>query len=164
MATASSSGLSSLGRKKKAPGLMDQIGNFFGGDKKRKSKVRKGESLICFKDTPLKYYGLFLCSVLIWGTIVWLMVLADCDLQEFVTSFCFNLLRFDVIFLFSCDVPKFMTFSWNVLICEWMALKATFRHWITDLGVVWDWCSAKRLWLSHWNNCFVIVSTTIKCH
>ncbi|XP_014023385.1 myelin basic protein-like isoform X5 [Salvelinus fontinalis] len=38
MATASSSGLSSLGRKKKAPGLMDQIGNFFGGDKKRKSK------------------------------------------------------------------------------------------------------------------------------
>ncbi|KAJ7985161.1 hypothetical protein DPEC_G00349210 [Dallia pectoralis] len=38
MATASSSGLSGLGRKKKAPGLMDQIGNFFGGDKKRKSK------------------------------------------------------------------------------------------------------------------------------
>ncbi|XP_035601477.1 myelin basic protein-like isoform X4 [Oncorhynchus keta] len=38
MATASSSGLSSLGRKKKSPGLMDQIGNFFGGDKKRKSK------------------------------------------------------------------------------------------------------------------------------
>lgn len=79
---------------------MDQIGNFFGGDKKRKSKVRKGESLICFKDTPLKYYGLFLCSVLIWGTIVWLMVLADCDLQEFVTSFCFNLLRFDVFSFF----------------------------------------------------------------
>uniref|UniRef100_A0A8K9X5I0 Myelin basic protein n=1 Tax=Oncorhynchus mykiss TaxID=8022 RepID=A0A8K9X5I0_ONCMY len=45
-----------------APGLMDQIGNFFGGDKKRKSKVRKSESLICFKDTPLKYHGLFLCS------------------------------------------------------------------------------------------------------
>jgi hypothetical protein len=46
MATASSSGLSSLGRKKKAPGLMDQIGNFFGGDKKRKSKVRKGERFV----------------------------------------------------------------------------------------------------------------------
>ncbi|CAG14557.1 unnamed protein product [Tetraodon nigroviridis] len=36
MATAGSSG---LGRKKKNPGLMDQIGQFFGGDKKKRSKV-----------------------------------------------------------------------------------------------------------------------------
>lgn len=41
MATASTSGQSSfgLGRKKKNPGLMDQIGLFFGGDKKKRSKV-----------------------------------------------------------------------------------------------------------------------------
>ncbi|XP_056876518.1 myelin basic protein-like isoform X4 [Takifugu flavidus] len=40
MATASTSGQSSfgLGRKKKNPGLMDQIGQFFGGDKKKRSK------------------------------------------------------------------------------------------------------------------------------
>ncbi|KAA0710230.1 hypothetical protein E1301_Tti016910 [Triplophysa tibetana] len=40
MATASTSGQSTfgLGRKKKAPGILDQIGNFFGGDKKRKGK------------------------------------------------------------------------------------------------------------------------------
>lgn len=36
MATASTSGQS---RKKKNPGLMDQIGQFFGGDKKKRSKV-----------------------------------------------------------------------------------------------------------------------------
>lgn len=43
MASASSSAQAAfgLGRKKKNPTLMDQIGNFFGGDKKRKSKVRK---------------------------------------------------------------------------------------------------------------------------
>ncbi|KAM6903992.1 myelin basic protein isoform 2-T2 [Lycodopsis pacificus] len=35
MATASTSG---LGRKKKNPGLMDQITKFFGGDKKKRSK------------------------------------------------------------------------------------------------------------------------------
>ncbi|KAK3532450.1 hypothetical protein QTP86_018459 [Hemibagrus guttatus] len=35
MATAGTSG---LGRKKKAPGLMDQIGKFFGGDKKKRGK------------------------------------------------------------------------------------------------------------------------------
>ncbi|KAL0962596.1 hypothetical protein UPYG_G00342240 [Umbra pygmaea] len=35
MATASTSGQS---RRKKAPGLMDQIGTFFGGDKKKRSK------------------------------------------------------------------------------------------------------------------------------
>ncbi|XP_063755892.1 myelin basic protein isoform X5 [Eleginops maclovinus] len=41
MATASTSGQSSfgLGRKKKKPGLMDQITKFFGGDKKKRSKV-----------------------------------------------------------------------------------------------------------------------------
>uniref|UniRef100_UPI0037E82208 myelin basic protein isoform X4 n=1 Tax=Semicossyphus pulcher TaxID=241346 RepID=UPI0037E82208 len=40
MATASTSGQSTfgLGRKKKAPGLMDQITKFFGGDKKKRSK------------------------------------------------------------------------------------------------------------------------------
>ncbi|XDV34219.1 hypothetical protein PO909_004400 [Leuciscus waleckii] len=40
MATASTSGQSpfGLGRKKKAPGLLDQIGRFFGGDKKKKGK------------------------------------------------------------------------------------------------------------------------------
>ncbi|XP_019959961.1 myelin basic protein isoform X7 [Paralichthys olivaceus] len=40
MATASSSGQSAfgLGRKKKNPGLMDQISKFFGGDKKKRSK------------------------------------------------------------------------------------------------------------------------------
>ncbi|XP_046691248.1 myelin basic protein isoform X2 [Silurus meridionalis] len=35
MATAGTSG---LGRRKKAPGLMDQIGKFFGGDKKKRGK------------------------------------------------------------------------------------------------------------------------------
>ena len=42
MASASSSAQAAfgLGRKKKTPTLMDQIGTFFGGDKKRKSKVR----------------------------------------------------------------------------------------------------------------------------
>ncbi|KAJ8000296.1 hypothetical protein DPEC_G00203360 [Dallia pectoralis] len=35
MATSSTSGQS---RRKKAPGLMDQIGTFFGGDKKKRSK------------------------------------------------------------------------------------------------------------------------------
>ncbi|XP_051520415.1 myelin basic protein-like isoform X2 [Myxocyprinus asiaticus] len=40
MATASTSGQSAfgLGRKKRAPGLLDKIGRFFGGDKKRKGK------------------------------------------------------------------------------------------------------------------------------
>ncbi|XP_023126898.1 myelin basic protein isoform X5 [Amphiprion ocellaris] len=40
MATASTSGQSAfgLGRKKKNPGLMDQISRFFGGDKKKRSK------------------------------------------------------------------------------------------------------------------------------
>ncbi|XP_051247527.1 uncharacterized protein mbpa isoform X1 [Dicentrarchus labrax] len=40
MATASTSGQSTfgLGRKKKTPGLMDQISKFFGGDKKKRSK------------------------------------------------------------------------------------------------------------------------------
>lgn len=43
MASASSSAQAAfgLGRRKKSPGLLDQIGKFFGGDKKRKSKVRK---------------------------------------------------------------------------------------------------------------------------
>lgn len=41
MATASTSGQSPFGlsRKKRAPGLLDQIGRFFKGDKKRKGKV-----------------------------------------------------------------------------------------------------------------------------
>ncbi|KAJ8288351.1 hypothetical protein COCON_G00010100 [Conger conger] len=45
MATASTSGQATfgLGRRKKNPGLLDQIGKFFGGDKKRKSKVRDEE-------------------------------------------------------------------------------------------------------------------------
>ena len=41
MASASSSAASAafgLGRRKKNPGLLDQIGNFFGGDKKKKGK------------------------------------------------------------------------------------------------------------------------------
>ncbi|XP_029513811.1 myelin basic protein isoform X2 [Oncorhynchus nerka] len=40
MATASTSGQSSFGlsRRKKAPGLMDQISTFFGGDKHKKGK------------------------------------------------------------------------------------------------------------------------------
>ncbi|KAF0024321.1 hypothetical protein F2P81_023123 [Scophthalmus maximus] len=40
MATASTSGQSTfgLGRKKKNPGLMDQISKFFGGEKKKRSK------------------------------------------------------------------------------------------------------------------------------
>ncbi|XP_043973766.1 myelin basic protein-like isoform X3 [Gambusia affinis] len=40
MASASSSAQAAfgLGRKKKNPGLLDQIGKFFGGDKKRKGK------------------------------------------------------------------------------------------------------------------------------
>ena len=43
MASASGSGQAAfgLGRRKKNPGLLDQIGKFFGGDKKRKAKVRK---------------------------------------------------------------------------------------------------------------------------
>ncbi|RXN34442.1 myelin basic -like isoform X2 [Labeo rohita] len=46
MATASTSGQSpfGLGRKKRSPGLLDQIGRFFGGDKKR-----KGKSISCPK-------------------------------------------------------------------------------------------------------------------
>ncbi|XP_076865955.1 myelin basic protein isoform X2 [Brachyhypopomus gauderio] len=40
MATASTSGQSpfGLGRRKKSPGLLDQIGKFFGGDKKKRGK------------------------------------------------------------------------------------------------------------------------------
>ncbi|XP_031442051.1 myelin basic protein isoform X3 [Clupea harengus] len=40
MATASTSGQSAfgLGRRKKAPGLLDQIGSFFGIDKKKRGK------------------------------------------------------------------------------------------------------------------------------
>uniref|UniRef100_A0A3Q4AIS4 Myelin basic protein n=1 Tax=Mola mola TaxID=94237 RepID=A0A3Q4AIS4_MOLML len=40
MASASSSAQAAfgLGRRKKNPGLLDQIGKFFGGDKKRKNK------------------------------------------------------------------------------------------------------------------------------
>ncbi|XP_076837441.1 myelin basic protein b isoform X1 [Brachyhypopomus gauderio] len=40
MASGSSSGQSGfrLGRSKKSPGVLDQIGKFFGGDKKRKGK------------------------------------------------------------------------------------------------------------------------------
>ncbi|XP_008430216.1 myelin basic protein b isoform X4 [Poecilia reticulata] len=40
MASASSSAQAAfgLGRRKKNPGLLDQIGKFFGGDKKRKGK------------------------------------------------------------------------------------------------------------------------------
>ncbi|KAM4538849.1 uncharacterized protein mbpa isoform 1-T1 [Odontesthes bonariensis] len=38
MATASTSGQSGFGRKKKNPGLMDQISKFFGGEKKKRSK------------------------------------------------------------------------------------------------------------------------------
>ncbi|XP_038123201.1 uncharacterized protein mbpa isoform X1 [Cyprinodon tularosa] len=40
MATASTSGQSSfgLGKKKKSPGLMDQLSKFFGGEKKKRSK------------------------------------------------------------------------------------------------------------------------------
>ncbi|KAG9342779.1 hypothetical protein JZ751_015645 [Albula glossodonta] len=42
MASASTSGQATfgLGRRKKNPGLLDQIGKFFGGDRKRKSKAR----------------------------------------------------------------------------------------------------------------------------
>uniref|UniRef100_H3DP13 Myelin basic protein n=1 Tax=Tetraodon nigroviridis TaxID=99883 RepID=H3DP13_TETNG len=47
MASASGSGQAAfgLGRRKKSPGLLDQIGKFFGGDKKRKGKVRKHSEL-----------------------------------------------------------------------------------------------------------------------
>uniref|UniRef100_A0A8B9GQC0 Myelin basic protein n=2 Tax=Astyanax mexicanus TaxID=7994 RepID=A0A8B9GQC0_ASTMX len=40
MATASTSGQSpfGLGRRKRAPGILDQIGKFFGGDKKKRGK------------------------------------------------------------------------------------------------------------------------------
>ncbi|KAL4629807.1 myelin basic protein-like [Arapaima gigas] len=40
MATASTSGQSpfGLGRRRRSPGLLDQIGRFFGGDKRRKGK------------------------------------------------------------------------------------------------------------------------------
>lgn len=56
MASASSSAQAAfgLGRRKKNPGLLDQIGKFFGGDKKRKSKVRRegrepsSQSAVCF--------------------------------------------------------------------------------------------------------------------
>ncbi|KAG7254273.1 hypothetical protein CRUP_010501, partial [Coryphaenoides rupestris] len=49
MASASSSAQAAfgLGRKKKNPTLMDQIGTFFGGDKKRKSKLRMNAALSC---------------------------------------------------------------------------------------------------------------------
>lgn len=47
MASTSGSGQAAfgLGRRKKNPGLLDQIGKFFGGDKKRKGKVRKHREL-----------------------------------------------------------------------------------------------------------------------
>lgn len=57
MASASSSAQAAfgLGRRKKNPSLLDQIGKFFGGDKKRKSKVRKwGENL-----THVMYFSSF---------------------------------------------------------------------------------------------------------
>uniref|UniRef100_A0A3B4CJL8 Myelin basic protein n=1 Tax=Pygocentrus nattereri TaxID=42514 RepID=A0A3B4CJL8_PYGNA len=40
MATASTSGQSpfGLGRRKRSPGILDQIGKFFGGDKKKRGK------------------------------------------------------------------------------------------------------------------------------
>ncbi|TWW79583.1 hypothetical protein D4764_10G0006130 [Takifugu flavidus] len=46
MASTSGSGQAAfgLGRRKKNPGLLDQIGKFFGGDKKRKGKVLVFES------------------------------------------------------------------------------------------------------------------------
>lgn len=47
MATASTSGLSGLGRKKKAPGLLDQIGKFFGVDKKKRAKVSACPRVSC---------------------------------------------------------------------------------------------------------------------
>lgn len=40
------SGTSGLGRRKKAPGLMDQIGKFFGGDKKKRGKVSNDDRCI----------------------------------------------------------------------------------------------------------------------
>lgn len=43
MATAGSSG---LGRKKRNPGLLDQMGQFFGGDKKKRSKVNRSRSWV----------------------------------------------------------------------------------------------------------------------
>lgn len=56
MATASTSGQSAfgLGRKKKSPGLMDQISTLFGGDKKKRSKV--GWDLPAFLKGQLKEF------------------------------------------------------------------------------------------------------------
>lgn len=58
MASASSSAQAAfgLGRRKKNPGLLDQIGKFFGGDKKRKSKVRR-------EGGPLLNHRLVFCFV-----------------------------------------------------------------------------------------------------
>lgn len=59
MASASSSAQAAfgLGRRKKNPGLLDQIGKFFGGDKKRKGKVRKP------RDSVLLMYLSLFCRV-----------------------------------------------------------------------------------------------------
>ncbi|KAG7248965.1 hypothetical protein CRUP_025089 [Coryphaenoides rupestris] len=58
MASASSSAQAAfgLGRKKKNPTLMDQIGTFFGGDKKRKSKS------LCIDTGSGPWVGLLLYS------------------------------------------------------------------------------------------------------
>lgn len=56
MATASTSGQSGfgLGKKKKSPGLMDQLSKFFGGEKKKRSKV----SFSCyFKNRAVVLYS-----------------------------------------------------------------------------------------------------------
>lgn len=57
MATASTSGQSAfgLGRKKKNPGLMDQISILFGGDKKKRSKV--GWDLPAYSKEQLKEFS-----------------------------------------------------------------------------------------------------------
>lgn len=61
MASASSSAQAAfgLGRRKKNPGLLDQIGKFFGGDKKRKSKVRREAEGEGGKDPLLRRHLVF---------------------------------------------------------------------------------------------------------
>ncbi|PWA32373.1 hypothetical protein CCH79_00012058 [Gambusia affinis] len=66
MASASSSAQAAfgLGRKKKNPGLLDQIGKFFGGDKKRKGKFLKKKKKVEIKQKDATLCGLLARSAL----------------------------------------------------------------------------------------------------
>lgn len=72
MASSGSAGQSGfrLGRAKKNPGVMDQIGKIFGGDKKRKSKVRRSRICNLTKTLTLHFFWLvFLTMMECWSSV-----------------------------------------------------------------------------------------------